>query len=108
MRAMLLGLLLAASSIPVIAQQSGDPARGRAYASRVCAECHAVDATPAPSPNTSAPSFFAVANTSGMTEMALGVFLFTPHRLMPDLIIPPADARDLISYILSLKRTPPI
>jgi hypothetical protein len=59
----------------------------------------------AASPNKDAPSFFAIANTPGMTEMALGVFLFTPHRQMPNLIIPPSDARDLITYIVSLKRT---
>ncbi len=108
MRATFVGLLLAAASIPVLAQQSGDPDRGRVYATRVCVGCHALEATPAPSPNALAPSFFAIANTPGVTDLALGAFLFTPHRQMPDLVVAPGDARDLIAYILNLKRIPPV
>ncbi len=104
------GLVFSAAlgSFVAIAQQAGDPARGHAFAARQCVECHAVEASPAPSPNTAAPSFFSVANTPGMTEMALGAFLFTPHNKMPNFIIAPADARDLIAYVLSLKRQPPL
>jgi mono/diheme cytochrome c family protein len=106
MRTLLVALCLVASSAAAFAQQAGDSAKGHDYALKVCAACHAVEGTAA-SPNTDAPSFFSVANTPGMTEMALGAFLFTPHRLMPDLVIPVSDARDLIAYILSLKRLPP-
>jgi mono/diheme cytochrome c family protein len=98
-RMLLLGAPLIAVTGTAVAQQLGDPGRGHDYAARNCAECHAVDGT-RPSPNRDAPSFAAVANTPGMTEMALGVFLFTPHRQMPDLIIPTAAARDVIAYIL--------
>ena len=109
MRALLVGLTLAAACAPAFAQQAGDPTRGHAYATRVCAACHAVEATATtPSPNNAAPAFSAVANTPGMTEMALGAFLFTPHRQMPDLVIPTPDARDLIASILSLRRLPPV
>jgi mono/diheme cytochrome c family protein len=90
------------------AQQAGNAQQGRDYAARVCAECHAVAGDVSGSPNTAAPPFFAIANTPGMTDMALAAFLFTPHRDMPNLIIPPADARDLIAYILSLRRVPPL
>ena len=73
-----------------------------------CASCHSVEATGAKSPNSSAPIWVDIANTPGMTAAALTVFLSTPHQKMPDLIIPPANMQDLVAYILTLKRLPPI
>ena len=87
-----------------VAQQVGDATSGHAYAARICAECHSVERGAAASPNGAAPSFVSVANTSGITEMALTVFLRSPHASMPSLIVPTNDARDVIAYILSLKR----
>lgn len=49
------------------------------------------------------PSFQAVANQPGITELALKVFLRTSHKDMPNLIISPDQAEALVSYILSLK-----
>jgi hypothetical protein len=68
------------------------------------AECHFIERAGTPSPNTAAPPFAAVANTPGMTDVALAVFLYTPHPTMPNLVIPTPDARDIIAYILTLKR----
>jgi mono/diheme cytochrome c family protein len=93
------------------AQQVGDPARGHTLAAGVCATCHSVEAgaaAAAPSPNNAAPTFVSVANTPGMTSAALSAFIYTPHYLMPDLVIPLDDGRDLIAYILSLRKIPPI
>jgi mono/diheme cytochrome c family protein len=93
------------------AQQAGDAVRGHTLAAGVCAACHSIEAgaaVVAPSPNHDAPTFVSVANTPGMTATALTAFIYTPHHLMPDLVIPPDDARDLIAYILSLKKVPPI
>jgi hypothetical protein len=39
-----------------------------------------------------------------MTEMALNVFFQTPHRAMPNLILTPDRKREVIAYILSLRR----
>ena len=50
------------------------------------------------------PSFQEIANTTGMSEIALISFFQTPHPSMPNLIVPADDARDVIAYILSLKR----
>jgi mono/diheme cytochrome c family protein len=99
------GITVLLSAMPLAAQDTGDASRGQEYAARICAECHAI-AGGGPSPNTSAPPFSAIANTPGMTEAALAVFLFTPHRQMPDLIIPPPNARDLIAYVLQMRRGP--
>src|SRR5690242_19237532 len=110
MRILLAAAAITASltSLPALAQRAGDANRGHTLAAMVCAECHAVEATATGrSPNNAAPRFVDVANTSGMTEMALNAFIYTPHHLMPDIAIPPSDAIDLIAYILSLRRLPP-
>ena len=116
MRALFLSALVAIAPGIALAQQgappaAGDSVKGHALASKVCAACHSVEAgapAVAPSPNGNAPTFASVANTSGMTAAALQAFIYTPHHLMPDLVIPQDDARDLIAYILSLRRLPPI
>ncbi len=85
------------------AQEEGDPRRGFAFAQQVCASCHAVERGQAFSPNPRAPAFDRIARTPGMTGMALHVFLRTPHRAMPNLILEADDIRDVVAYILSLK-----
>jgi mono/diheme cytochrome c family protein len=77
--------------------------RGLYYANRSCASCHAVAAGQKRSPNSAAPTFEAVANTPGMTAMALNVWLHTSHPTMPNLIINPDNIADLTAYIGSLK-----
>jgi hypothetical protein len=56
------------------------------------------------SPNPKAPSFEAIANTPGMTLMALNVALHTSHRTMPDLIVDPAHIEELSAYLYTLKK----
>jgi mono/diheme cytochrome c family protein len=83
------------------AQEVGDARRGLRYAQRVCAECHGVaPGQPIPA---AAPTFRAIANTPGMTAMALKVFFRTPHRTMPNLVLSDDERDDLIAYILSLR-----
>ena len=82
--------------------QDGSAEAGSAYARDVCAECHAIQGD-LPSPNPKAPTFQKIANTPGMTGAALLVILQTPHRNMPDLIIPAKDKADVVAYILSLQ-----
>ena len=84
------------------AAQTGDPGAGAAYAKQVCAKCHAVDRTGI-SPEPTAPPFKDVANTPGMTETALTVWLRTSHPTMPNIIVEPTDMDNVIAYILSLK-----
>ncbi len=85
------------------AQLLGDASKGRNYARRVCAECHAILPSDTVSPNANAPTFKAVANTPGMTATALTAWFRSPHPTMPNLIIDPSDKDDLIAYILSLQ-----
>ncbi len=77
---------------------------GLAYARAVCSECHAIRGDDFLSPNPKAPPFAKIARTPGMTGAALFVILQTPHRDMPDLIIPAKDKADVVAYILSLQK----
>jgi tetratricopeptide (TPR) repeat protein len=85
------------------AMDIGDARKGLNYAREVCAGCHNVLGSDAPSPNSNAPPFKRIANTPGMSVTALTVWSRTSHPMMPNLIIEPNDMDDLIAYILSLK-----
>ena len=94
--------LLAAAATPALAQDAG---AGHALASRVCRSCHVVDAgQPKPRMITIGPAFVDIANTRGMTPTALYAFLQTPHAKMPNLILTPQEAADVIAYIRSLRQ----
>lgn len=91
--------LLAAASAS--AQQSDSVGQGRQLAHAQCAQCHEFESQRYP---TEAPPFEHIANVPGMTSAALTVALRTSHRSMPDFIIEDRDARNIIAYILSLKK----
>jgi mono/diheme cytochrome c family protein len=98
----IVGAALAASQVH--AQDASDVRLGRALALRVCAECHAVEATDVSSRNPLAPRFDAVAATPGMTSIALNAFLHTSHRSMPNIMLTSRQSSRVIAYILSLKK----
>jgi mono/diheme cytochrome c family protein len=95
--------------IPVSAfsQQIGDARRGLEVASAICSKCHAITQYQPASPNARAPRFEDVANSSGMTAIALTAWLQTSHPTMPNIKLTDAETRDVIQYILSLKSTAP-
>lgn len=84
------------------AQEAPVKERGLVLAREVCFACHAILAS---DPITTAPppSFRAIAESSGMSEAALGVFLRSPHINMPNLVLSAAEIRDVAAYIMSLK-----
>jgi len=86
-----------------IAQEMGDARNGAELAQGICAECHAITSTPARSPNAKAPSFASVVRTPGMTEMALRVWLQSPHPTMPNLLLSDQQKDDVIAYLMTLK-----
>jgi len=94
----------AAPASSIGAAEMGDPALGLRYAQQSCASCHAVAPGDTASPNLDAPAFDAVANTPGMTRVALNVWLHTPHPTMPNLIVDPDRIDDLSAYLATLKR----
>ena len=83
--------------------QDADIAAGKAYATEICAECHAIRQSEGNSPLLDAPSFQSVADTPGMTELALSVWLQTSHPTMPNIVLEQDDMRNVIAYIRSLK-----
>lgn len=85
------------------AVEVGDAARGLDYARLNCAECHAVEPGEMTGPFSDVPAFREIANTPGMSELALISFFQTPHPTMPDFVVPGTDVRDLVAYLLSLK-----
>ncbi len=95
--ALLLGLSGAAWA------QDADVAAGKAYAEQICAACHAVQPGERDSPLFEAPPFQDVAETPGMTELALSVWLQSSHPTMPNIILEPDDMRNVVAYIRSLE-----
>ncbi len=104
MRRLLPVLAFSAILLSAAQAQEGNAQAGREYAQGFCAKCHGIDRAGTMSPNPKSPTFSEIANTPGMTGIALTVILQTPHREMPDFIIPPKDQANVIAYILSLKR----
>ena len=79
---------------------------GRDFALQACSVCHIVAPGQLTPPRISnAVSFRSIANTTGMNEMKLQAILSTPHAIMPNLILTPEEAADVITYVMSL-RTP--
>ena len=87
-----------------LAGEVGSPSRGLAYAEDVCAGCHGVAAGQSASPNPAAPTFEAIANTPGMTGVALSAWLHSPHPSMPSLIVDSEHIDDLSAYLAMLDR----
>ena len=96
--------IFAASAYAANAQDaSGNPEAGRLYAREVCSPCHAVTAEQASQRMIAvAPDFQRIANTPGMSAIALRAFLQTPHPKMPNLILTPEQSADVIAFVLSL------
>ena len=95
--------VLFALSSAADAQEVGNAEAGHAYAKKICADCHAVERGEKESPYLDLPTFQAVADSPGITERALAVWLQNPHPNMPNFILPQADMDNVIAYIMSLK-----
>jgi cytochrome c len=78
-------------------------AAGHRLADAWCKECHAIEAATPGSANV-APDFLKIANQPSTTALALKVFLKSSHRSMPNIVLAPDQADDLVNYILSLQR----
>jgi mono/diheme cytochrome c family protein len=102
---MLLIRLYVAAAQTATEDLGGDVSGGRDLAQAWCAECHAIAPGTSRRP-TLAPEFVAIANRPEVTALALKVFLRSDHaeRLMPNFVIGPQQADDLVAYILSLRR----
>jgi cytochrome c len=88
------------------ALSSDSASDGHRLAEAWCKDCHAIEATTAGTAGaaSAAPAFPAIANQPSTTELSLKVFLRSSHRSMPNLVITPDQADNLVNYILGLKR----
>ena len=100
---MLLAGTLFAPAVTAQGLAKADLARAQQIVTQVCAACHAVLANEQHSPLPQAPTFQSVANTPGMTELALSVWLQSSHPTMPNIILEQDDLRNVVAYIRSLK-----
>lgn len=105
MRILLVLMAVSLVAIEAYAQNPDSARRGQYFAERVCASCHAVAAGETRSPQPGAPSFQAIADTPGMTGMALTVWLRSPHPTMPHLIVPSDDIADLTAYLGTMRKS---
>jgi mono/diheme cytochrome c family protein len=101
--------IIAATAIALLpsrsfSQELGDAKHGQQIAETVCAECHAVEKAAFRSRNGRAPAFQTVAQTRGMTAMAIRVWLKSgPHVEMPNIMLEDPDIDDIIAYFATLK-----
>lgn len=99
-----IGLLAAAPALAGADLGPGDVAAGRVFALQSCSDCHNIVSRRNPLLSIlGAPDFDLVANAKTTTIMGLNVFLSSPHRNMPNLIISEEDRRNVVSYIMSLR-----
>ncbi len=82
---------------------SAEARRGAVLAQDVCAACHAVTDGDIASPNPSATPFETIANTPGMTAIALNAWLHTAHPTMPNIAVDQDQTDDLWAYLLTLR-----
>ena len=101
--AMAIGALVVFTSTVWGQSGLGDISQGRELARKVCAECHRVEKGQASRKLSPAKAFQEVANNPARSEMSLRVFLRTPHRNMPNLMLTEVETDNVIAYTLSLK-----
>ena len=106
-----LAVVVGFAILPACAQQRpptgpspDDLGPGYKFAIDTCSDCHDVSQQGGVSANRFAPRFLDVANQASTTELSLRVFLQSPHRRMPNLILTEQQRDDVIAYILSLRR----
>lgn len=96
-------MALLASGAGALADDVGDVGKGHEFVRKNCTPCHSVEKDQAARPEHTAPSFQAVADTPGMSAIALTAWFRSPHHSMPNFVIATRDVRDINAYILSLK-----
>lgn len=92
----------AMASAPAGAEGPPDAFRGKAYSQAICASCHSISAENPNSPNSAAKPFATMAIAHPTAE-AFATWLNTKHPSLPNNLIKPAQADDIMVYVASLK-----
>lgn len=85
-------------------REAGDPGKGLVYASRICAQCHAVRRGDNFSKNPLAPSFEHIWISPDTTGISLAAALHAVHKDMPNYVLKARERDSIFAYILSLKK----
>lgn len=83
---------------------SADAGRGHELAGRLCTNCHAIDGETYGSIRADVPSFPTIANRPGTSAEHLAGRIIVPHPAMPGVPMTRAAIRDIVAYIVSLKK----
>ena len=103
-------LVLAVAALGIVtavpAHAQGDSRAGRAIAQRSCVQCHDIEAGDRDNFRI-APAFQIVADDPAITEATLRTFFETPHVNGQSARLKPGEKEDVLTYILTLKRSRP-
>jgi cytochrome c len=107
MATFLVGAVFAAGVVSAAPVSTMEIERGRAYAQRHCATCHAIGRTGS-SPYTPAPPFRTLHERYDVEALAeaLAEGIIVGHggtRQMPQFVLSPAEIDDLLAYLKSLE-----
>ena len=90
---------------PSFAQSGpGDPRRGHELAARLCVNCHVIGTETSGPVRADVPTFPMIGNRPGVTAEHLAGKIIIPHPAMPGVPLTSAEIRDIVAYIMSLKR----
>ena len=81
----------------------GDARHGHELAARLCTNCHVIDRQ-ASTIRADVPSFPTIASRPGISAEHLAGRIIIPHPAMPGVPLTTAEIRDIVAYILSLRK----
>jgi mono/diheme cytochrome c family protein len=83
--------------------QTRESGNGKGLARTLCSACHSIDASAdVPSPNPDAPPFAQLAKMPSMNDLAIRVFLRSPHPSMPNFLLSEPEIDGVIAFIRTL------
>jgi cytochrome c len=84
---------------------TGDPRVGHQLAARLCVNCHVIGAETSDPARADIPTLPTIGNRPGVTAEYLAGRIIIPHPAMPGVPLTTAEIRDIVAYIMSLKRS---
>ena len=100
----IVAISLVCADLPAAAQAGEDLIAGRRVAEQICAECHAIHDYETSSPDIGAPTFKQIANDPGKSAQSVAGWLRSSHPAMQNVMLGPADAANVVAYLLSLRQ----
>jgi cytochrome c len=99
------GICIAIAAPPSFAQRGpANPQRGHELAARLCTNCHVIDRQTSGPVRADIPGFPTIAAREGATAEYLAGRIIVPHPAMPNIALTADDIRDIVTYIITLKR----